>query len=141
VTPNEEESCLAERVGADLEGHRMIELVIAALLPVLTVLGLGYFAGWHGDFDRKQASILTRMVMLYALPLLLFAGTASIPRKELLAQLPLALILALGSRSPISKEEDVSSQENDDERNDHVARARREGPCVGKVAAATKFAL
>jgi predicted permease len=40
------------------------------------------------------------MVMLYALPLLLFAGTASIPRNELLAQLPLALILALGMVIP-----------------------------------------
>jgi malonate transporter len=78
----------------------VIELVVAALLPVITVLGLGYFAGWHGDFDRKQAPILTRMVMLYALPLLLFAGTASIPRNALLAQLPLALILALGMVVP-----------------------------------------
>jgi malonate transporter and related proteins len=74
----------------------MIELILGALLPVMTVLGLGYFAGWHRDFGANEASILTRMVLLYALPLLLFAGTASIPRKELLVQLPLALTIMLG---------------------------------------------
>jgi hypothetical protein len=39
---------------------------------------LGSFSGWHKDFSGDQATTLNRMVMLYALPLLLFRSTLSI---------------------------------------------------------------
>jgi malonate transporter and related proteins len=59
----------------------MIETIIGALLPVVVTLLLGFVAGWRHDFDGKQATTLNRMVMLYALPLALFAGMAGISRQ------------------------------------------------------------
>ena len=71
----------------------MASTIIGALLPIVVTLMLGYVAGWHQDFDGKQAAILNRMVMLYALPLNLFAGMMSTSRDEVLAQRPLALAI------------------------------------------------
>ena len=73
----------------------MTSTIITALLPIVVTLILGYVAGWHQDFDGKQAAILNRMVMLYALPLNLFAGMMSTPRDAVLAQGPLALAILL----------------------------------------------
>jgi hypothetical protein len=47
---------------------------------------LGFIAGWHHDFDAKQAAILNRMVMLQALPLSLFAGMAGMARNQVLSR-------------------------------------------------------
>jgi len=52
----------------------VISTIVAALLPIVVTLMLGFVAGWHQDFDGRQAAIFNRMVMLYALPLNLFAG-------------------------------------------------------------------
>jgi hypothetical protein len=60
---------------------------------VVTFL-LGFVAAWRGDFGPKDAAILNRMVLLYAVPLMLFAGTVSTPRAELSQDLP--LLIALG---------------------------------------------
>jgi malonate transporter len=69
----------------------MLNTVIGALLPVIVILLTGFFSGWHKDFDGAQAAVLNRVVMLYALPLLLFAGTVTVPRAVLVQDLPLAL--------------------------------------------------
>src|ERR1700678_739152 len=74
----------------------MLNTIIGALLPIVVVLLLGFFSGWHKDFDGNQASVLNRMVMLYALPLLLFGGTLGISRSKLFGDLPLALAVAAG---------------------------------------------
>jgi len=71
----------------------MISTIVGALLPIVLTLLLGFVAGWHKDFDGKQAAILNRMVMLYALPLVLFAGMMSTPRDAIMAQVPLALAI------------------------------------------------
>ena len=73
----------------------MTSTIISALLPIVVTLMLGFAAGWHQDFDGKQAGILNRMVMLYALPLNLFAGMMSTPRDDVLAQGPLAFAILL----------------------------------------------
>jgi len=73
----------------------MISTIVGALLPIVVTLLLGFAAGWHQDFDGKQAAILNRMVMLYALPLNLFAGMMSTPRDDVLAQGPLTLAILL----------------------------------------------
>ena len=52
--------------------------IIGALLPIVAILLLGFFSGWQKDFTGDQATTLNRMVMLYALPLLLFGSTVSI---------------------------------------------------------------
>jgi predicted permease len=74
----------------------MIETIIGALLPVVVTLLLGFVAGWHQDFDSAHALILNRMVMLYALPLALFAGMVGISRDQVLSQGPLALAILIG---------------------------------------------
>lgn len=74
----------------------VITLIIAALLPIVVTLLLGFLAGWHHDFDSGQGTILNRMVMLYALPLTLFAGMMGLSRTVLLSQGTIALILMAG---------------------------------------------
>lgn len=74
----------------------MTSTIIAALLPIVVTLFLGYFAGWHHDFDAKQGGILNRMVMLYALPLSLFAGMMGINRDILLQQGSMAFLILIG---------------------------------------------
>jgi malonate transporter len=70
--------------------------IIGALLPVVVTLLLGLFSAWHHDFAAEQATVLNRMVMQYALPLTLFTGTLGISPGQLRADLPLALIVAIG---------------------------------------------
>lgn len=74
----------------------MEETIIASLLPIVVTLFLGFFAGWHHDFDSKQGAVLNRMVMLYALPLTLFAGMMGVERTTLLQQGTMALLLVIG---------------------------------------------
>lgn len=73
----------------------MFMTVIGALLPVIVTLLMGVVAGWHHDFDAKQATVLNRMVMLYALPMLLFAGMVAIPREQLTADASLAAVIVI----------------------------------------------
>ena len=79
----------------------MLETILGALLPMVVTFLLGFVAAWRGDFGPKDAAILNRMVLLYAVPLLLFAGTVSKPRAELSQALPLliALGVAIGCRA------------------------------------------
>jgi len=69
--------------------------LIAAILPVIVTLLLGYFAGWHHDFDIKRAAVLIQMVMSYALPITLFSGLLAMPRQQIAAQWSLALTIAV----------------------------------------------
>jgi hypothetical protein len=69
--------------------------VAGTLLPLIVTLALGFFAAWHHDFTAVQASVLNRMVLLNALPLLWFAGTVTIKRSTLTSDLgPAAAIVA-----------------------------------------------
>lgn len=61
----------------------MATTIFNALLPVVLTLLLGVVAAWEHDFDQKQAAVLNRMVMVYALPLVMFAGIAATPREQL----------------------------------------------------------
>jgi malonate transporter and related proteins len=74
----------------------MIETIIGALLPVVVTLLLGFLAGRRHDFESKQATTLNRMVMLYALPLALFAGMTGVSRDQILSQGALALAIFVG---------------------------------------------
>jgi predicted permease len=73
----------------------MIGLIVGALLPGLVTVLLGYVAAKHHDFDPRDASVLTRMVMTYALPVGIFAGTVATSRAELAADMPLLIALAV----------------------------------------------
>jgi predicted permease len=69
-------------------------MLVGALLPIVVALGLGFLAGARHDFDASQATILNRMVMLYALPLSLFAGVMAVPRERLFSNLPMLAWIA-----------------------------------------------
>jgi hypothetical protein len=61
---------------------------------VVTFL-LGFVAAWRHDFGSKDASTLNRMVLLYALPLALFAGTVTTSRAALSQDIPLVTALCV----------------------------------------------
>jgi len=70
--------------------------LIAALAPVLLVLGLGYAAGKHRSFDDDQTRGLSHLALTYALPAALFLSMAHFSRSTLLAETPVALVMLLG---------------------------------------------
>ena len=71
----------------------MLNIILGALLPILFTFLLGFIAGWRHDFESKDASILNRMVLLYAVPLALFAGTVTVSRSGLIQDIPLVVAL------------------------------------------------
>jgi hypothetical protein len=73
----------------------MIETVLTALAPVVVTLLLGFVAAWHHDFGAKDASILNRMVLLYAVPVALFVGTVGTPRGELVQDIAFAATMCV----------------------------------------------
>ena len=75
----------------------MLRTILGALLPMVVTFLLGLLAAWHHDFGQKEASILNRMVLLYAVPLALFAGTVTSSRAELSQDLPLVIALCIGT--------------------------------------------
>src|SRR5260370_30486525 len=73
----------------------MLDTILGALLPMVITFLLGFVAAWRRDFGPKEAAILNRMVLLYAVPLMLFAGTVSTPRTELRQGIPLLITLCI----------------------------------------------
>jgi malonate transporter and related proteins len=69
----------------------MAYTIAAALLPIVITFLLGFVGAWRGDFRREDASILNRLVMTYALPLMLFSGTLSTSRATLVQDVPLVV--------------------------------------------------
>src|SRR6202050_3818884 len=61
---------------------------------VITFL-LGFVASWRHDFGSKDAPTLNRMVLLYAVPLVLFAGTVTTSRAALGQDIPLVIALCV----------------------------------------------
>ncbi len=72
-----------------------IGTLASALVPVLFVLVLGYWAGKHHSFDQEQASGFSTLALSFALPAALFVGMAQLKREQLLQQGPLLLALLL----------------------------------------------
>jgi malonate transporter and related proteins len=69
--------------------------ILMALAPVFLVLQLGYAAGKFLIVYSLQIDGLNALVMDFALPASLFAGTASAPRKAMLEQASLFLVFGL----------------------------------------------
>ncbi|MGQ3674903.1 AEC family transporter [Xanthobacter sp. TB0139] len=74
----------------------MLETIVAALLPIVVTLMFGFFAGWRRNFDQEQVSALNRMVMLYALPMLLFSGILQTPLPEITRNTRLVMWITIG---------------------------------------------
>jgi malonate transporter and related proteins len=70
--------------------------IAGALLPIAITFLLGFVGAWRGDFRREDASILNRLVLTYALPLMLFAGTMGTSRADLGHDVPLVIALCIG---------------------------------------------
>jgi malonate transporter and related proteins len=66
--------------------------IAGALLPIVITFLLGFVGAWRGDFKREHASVLNRLVLTYALPLMLFAGTLSTSRASLGQGVPLLIV-------------------------------------------------
>ena len=73
----------------------MLDTILGALLPMVVTLLLGLVAAWRHDFGQKDASILNRMVLRYAVPLALFAGTVTASRAQLSEDIPLVVALCV----------------------------------------------
>ena len=69
--------------------------IAGALLPIAVTFLLGFIGARRGDFRRQDASILNRLVLTYALPLMLFAGTMSTSRANLIHDVPLLVALCI----------------------------------------------
>src|SRR3984885_12649747 len=71
----------------------MVQTILSALAPIVFTMLLGFVAAWRHDFGPKEASVLNRMVLLYAVPLALFVGTVGTPRADLVQDI--ALVVAI----------------------------------------------
>jgi hypothetical protein len=56
---------------------------------------LGFVAAWRHDFGATDASVLNRMVLLYAVPITLFAGTIGTPRADFINGLAFAVAICV----------------------------------------------
>ena len=74
----------------------MIDTILSALLPMVFTFLLGFVAARRHDFGSKDASTLNRMVLLYAVPMALFAGTVTTSRAALSRDIPLVIALCVG---------------------------------------------
>src|SRR4051812_47018816 len=74
----------------------MLNISLSVLLPVLFVMGLGYWAGYTKRFNADQVRGINELVMTYALPSLMFVATVTRTRNELIAEkmFLLALLIA-----------------------------------------------
>jgi malonate transporter and related proteins len=73
----------------------MLDTILSALLPMVVTFLLGFVAAWRHDFVSMDAATLNRMVLLYAVPLALFAGTVTISRTALGHDIPLVIALCV----------------------------------------------
>jgi len=64
----------------------MIVSALTVLLPILFVMGLGYAAGRAKKFSAEQVMGLNELVLVYALPALMFVGTVTTTRTRLLGE-------------------------------------------------------
>ena len=69
----------------------LTDTILGSLLPMVVTFLLGFVAAWNHEFGPKDASILKRMVLRYAVPLALFAGTVTTSRAQLSQDIPLII--------------------------------------------------
>src|SRR6202047_3735385 len=73
----------------------LLDTILNALLPMVVTFLLGFVAAWRHDFASKDAPTLNRMVLVYAVPLALFAGTVTTSRAALGQDIPLVVVLCV----------------------------------------------
>jgi malonate transporter len=77
----------------------VLRILTETLIPVLFVLGLGYYAGARGRVDNRSTASISSLLMQFTLPCALFLAIARTSTTLLRAQLPLLAIftIAMGS--------------------------------------------
>jgi predicted permease len=74
----------------------MFETIVGTLVPVAFVILLGYLAGYRNSFGVSDRKLLTRLILNWLLPPLLFSGIAKTPRADLLNyKIPLIFLIGL----------------------------------------------
>jgi len=73
----------------------LVETILGALAPIVVTLLLGFVAAWRHDFEATDASVLNRMVLLYAVPIALFVGTVGTPRGDLAQDVAFAVAICV----------------------------------------------
>jgi malonate transporter and related proteins len=74
----------------------MFETIVGTLVPVAFVILLGYLAGVRNSFGVSDRKLLTKLVLNWLLPALLFSGIAKTPRADLLNyKIPLIFLIGL----------------------------------------------
>ena len=68
----------------------MLKTLIFALLPIIVTIALGYWAAARDYFDDQDSRKFVRLVMNFMLPLSVFSGIWSTPRKIIIQDIPLA---------------------------------------------------
>lgn len=61
-----------------------IEMVFAPLIPVAIVIAMGYMAGKMRQLKPEDSLLVTRLVLTWIFPSMLFVGMATTPRDDLL---------------------------------------------------------
>jgi predicted permease len=74
----------------------MLPNSVSVLLPVLFVLGLGYWAGLAKRFDADQVKGVNELVLDFALPAIMFVGIVKGAPGEAAAETPFLLALLAG---------------------------------------------
>lgn len=62
----------------------MLDRITGPLLPVAVVIALGFIAGKRGKLNHADSLLISRLVLGWIMPSLLFVGMASTPRAQLL---------------------------------------------------------
>jgi malonate transporter len=74
----------------------MLNTILSALLPMVATFLFGFVAAWRHDFGPNNASTLNRLVLTYAVPLAIFAGTVTATRGELIQDFALVVVFCVG---------------------------------------------
>lgn len=67
--------------------------IVAIVIPVFAVIGLGYVAGVRGVFDGRQVEGFNEFVLGFALPAMIFVSVLGTPRAVLIADGTLVLAI------------------------------------------------
>lgn len=62
----------------------MLDRIVGPLLPVAFVIFLGFIAGKRGKLNHSDSLLISRLVLGWIMPALLFIGMANTPREQLL---------------------------------------------------------
>lgn len=76
--------------------QQMIITILAITVPIIVTLLFGFISAWRKDFSSSDVPILNRMVISYAVPMSIFAGTITTTRKYLTENISIIFLILAG---------------------------------------------